>query len=288
MLFFLFAVPPPFAPVRHSKDGINLSCCDLALSHPHLNEVLKVDYAQLVQNPIVAPLRQGPPELVSQAKKGRGKDLQGFPPDFEPCWREVGVHSQKPPKSVIQMSFAYDPVYHSIGVSNTYHYLYICKFLRLNGDYVPSVVPGDGECMFSSLRRQFKCFQQYSNTMFRRQIAQFMLDEHTWLFPKVKELIRENLGEGDGGPRNPGPFSYLQYVEFISKLGNWGDLVTLHIVSYMMGAKVTVVFIPSLSEVRIRHDEELSAAHLILLFNQNHFSPVGKYCRFCSPIIVRF
>lgn len=263
---------PPYAPVRFSAAEIWEKVDFLRATQPKLAEVLEMEFHSVDPDASVPP----PPQQLSRPSFADGADLVGFPLGFVPCWRQMGVCSPKPKVGVIKKAFARQTVYSDIGLDNQYHYLYLCQFLSQNGGYQPIAVSGDGECLFSALRREFQVFAQYSNLMFRRQIAKFMLDNWEWLFPIVAPKLRAILGTGTGTPEDPGPFSYLDYAVFIANSGNWGDLVTLEIISYMMGVKITVVMIPHITEVRIRHNELLSRAHLVVLYNWSHYSAVGE------------
>ena len=268
-----------FQPIRYGKTEFLSLVEKLRREHPELDEKLVLEMADVVGNPQIAASEAATQAI--QSSTGPAADLARFPEGFIPCWRNIGTCSKKPPQDCVFSGMARKLMYHPVGTLNQYHYLYLCEHITRHGGYQLSVVPGDGECMYSALRRQFQCFSQWSNHMFRRAIGMFMLQNWDWVFPLLKDRIRDTHGAGDSSVHNPGPFSFLDFVMFTSHLGNWGDWVVLYVVSLMMGVKITVLLVPGLTEERIRHDDPLEAVHFILCFHENHYTGVSEYTFFC-------
>ena len=76
----------------------------------------------------------------------------------------------------------------------------------------------------------------------------------------------------------PGPFSYLTYLEHILKHDSWGDEITLVILSMVFQLCITVVTIPSLHGDPIRHLNTLEKSDIVLLHSgSNHYLSAGMY-----------
>ena len=84
----------------------------------------------------------------------------------------------------------------------------------------------------------------------------------------------------------PGPFSYLMYLEHILKHDSWGDEITLVILSMVFQLRITLVTIPSLHGDPICHINTLEKSDIVLLCSGNHYLSAGMYA--CSFILVLF
>ena len=83
----------------------------------------------------------------------------------------------------------------------------------------------------------------------------------------------------------PGPFSYLTYLEHILKRDSWGDEITLVILSMVFQLRITVVTIPSLHGDPIRHINTLEKSDIVLLCSGgNHYLSAGMYA--CSVLFL--
>ena len=219
-----------------------------------------------------APIAPPNPELQDPEKED--KVLKGFPVNFSAPWLRQGCFSTKPPKTSVDAKHAWTvlPAYKVQGFSSTYHYHYVQEYLRVNGNRSHLAVPGDGDCMYSSIRRQLQAPAQYTNLYLRRQIACFMLEEHKLLYPLLKADIGVGYGvEGD----DLGPFSYLQFCKKVSTLGFWGDQIVLKVLSIMWGVRVTVLLLPLCTEIRIRHRQPMAQADIVLVLSGCHYSSAG-------------
>ena len=81
----------------------------------------------------------------------------------------------------------------------------------------------------------------------------------------------------------PGPFSYLTYLEHILKRNSWGDEITLVILSMVFQLCITIVTIPSLHGDPICHTNTLEKSDIVLLRSGgNHYLSAGMYS--CSVL----
>ena len=201
-----------------------------------------------------------------------------FPENFVAPWRKVGSHSYKPDKGFVPTEKAFTTGFMALDISapTDFHLAYLELYLAANGERVLWPVPGDGSCQWSAIRRQLQCPSQYTNMILRREVAFFLLTHWEILFPMLKKEIRHYYGYKD---TEVGPFSYLDYVEHILTPGTWGDQITLKLISLMWGVKVTVILMDTCSEIRIRHDQPLADADLVLILQGQHYSAAVRYNR---------
>ena len=74
---------------------------------------------------------------------------------------------------------------------------------------------------------------------------------------------------------NP-PLSFKQYLCLLLWRDFWGDEVVLFAVSCMWSMKITVLNMKMMQEYRIRHDEPMDSADVVLTYNAcNHFNAAG-------------
>ena len=81
-----------------------------------------------------------------------------------------------------------------------------------------------------------------------------------------------------------GPYTYMEYVETVLLHEEEGDLLVLFLVSLMWQLQVTVVVAqPDPAQIKLRHDEELKAVDMVLVYNgSNHYSPAGT----ATPLVL--
>ena len=74
-----------------------------------------------------------------------------------------------------------------------------------------------------------------------------------------------------------GPFSVKDYFKFINRSREYGDTIMIKIIASMWAVKITILRSDSLSEMRFRHDSELDAVDMVLVYNSKpvngHYSP---------------
>ena len=97
------------------------------------------------------------------------------------------------------------------------------------------------------------------------------------LFPLLKEQIRGEYGLPDD-EESEGPFSYCSYIEYMSFRDTWADAVQGYVLAYQWNCRVTIYNIPSMSEIRLRHNKPMVDSDIILLYDgRRHYSAVCKY-----------
>ena len=70
----------------------------------------------------------------------------------------------------------------------------------------------------------------------------------------------------------PGPFSLVEYLEYMWKDGTWGDETFVAALSIQWQLASTVLNAEDLYEVRMRHDRPLAEVDLVVVHcGQNHY-----------------
>ena len=136
-------------------------------------------------------------------------------------------------------------------------------------------VPGDGNCLYSAIRRSTLAPAQYSNQHLKRQLAMFLALNAELLFPLCKVHLMGSYGIAEEG--HGGPFTFIEYIESVLQPGEEGDLLVLYLLSLMWQIQVTVVVAQPLpAQIRLRHDQELKSADLVVVYNgTDHYTPAG-------------
>ena len=112
--------------------------------------------------------------------------------------------------------------------------------------------------------------------MLRRDMVSYLISQWEFCAPKLQTELRFYYGAGKGTADDPGPFSYLGYAEYLLQSGSWGDQICAMLLSWMWSCKVTIIMLPTLTELRIRHDVDLEDVDLVLLLSGPHYSSVGR------------
>ena len=112
--------------------------------------------------------------------------------------------------------------------------------------------------------------------MLKRHLAFFMLVNATELMPLCKVYLMSAYGAP--GEDHAGPYSYCGFIKAMLKKDEAGDFLVAYLVALMWQLKVTIVEAqPMLAEVRLRHNQPLEKADLVLVYNnQDHFSAAGN------------
>ena len=117
----------------------------------------------------------------------------------------------------------------------------LLEYLQLNGGWFPFHVQRRGACQFAAFHRGIDCPMEYTNTHLRRQLVMEMIQYKEFFLPHLTDAIsggyggklsaaeysrREKKGLLTAATRQaymePGPFSYLTYLEHILKRDSWG------------------------------------------------------------------
>ena len=171
----------------------------------------------------------------------------------------------------------------------------LLEYLQLNGGWFPFHVQRRGACQFAAFRRGIDCPMEYTNTHLRRQLVMEMIRYKEFFLPHLTDAISGGYGgklSADEYARRdraglltvaarqayeePGPFSYLMYLEYILKRDSWGDEITLVVLSMVFQLRITVVTVPSLHGDPIRHINSLDKSDIVLLRSGgNHYLSAG-------------
>jgi len=124
-----------------------------------------------------------------------------------------------------------------------------------------------------------RCPSQYTNNMLRREVVKYLADNWEWALPQVKGLLTANYGVPHEEGEDLGPFSFVSYLRKLLDPGFYGDSIVLYTISWMWGAKITILHLPHMSESRIRHNLDLGKVEIVVLLTNQHFSAVGKFSK---------
>ena len=152
-------------------------------------------------------------------------------------------------------------------------------------------VDGTGNCLFSSLKKSLSVRTATSqqatyipNRYFRRMVVCFMANHHQLMFKNKYLSLMSNYGvEVEAGQVRgwTPPLSFKQYLHLLLRRDFWGDEAVLFAVSCMWRARITVLNTKILQEYRIRHDQRMEEADVVVTYNgSNHFNAAGKFCHF--------
>ena len=173
----------------------------------------------------------------------------------------------------------------------------LLEYLQLNGGWFPFHVQRWGACQFAAFRQGIDCPMEYTNTHLRRQLVMEMIWYKEFFLPHLTDAISRGYGgklsadqysrcEREGlltvvtrqAYEEPGPFSYLSYLEHILKRDSWGDEITLVVLSMVFQLHITVVTVPSLHRDPICHVNTLEKSDIVLLRSSgNHYLSAGTY-----------
>ena len=191
-----------------------------------------------------------------------------------------------------------------MGCNTPDEFSYLLEYLQLNGGWFPFHVQRRGACQFAAFRRGIDCHMEYTNTHLRHQLVMEMIQYKEFFLPHLTDAIswgyggklsadeyaqRDKEGLLTAAARQayeePGPFSYLTYLEHILKCNSWGDEITLVILSMVFQLRITVVTVPSLHGDPICHINTLEKSDIVLLRSGgNHYLSAGMYA--CSILFL--
>ena len=174
----------------------------------------------------------------------------------------------------------------------------VINFLRKNGNYSLSNTQDMGNCQYAAVQRGTQLKREVTSMHLRRFIIMKMC-KHPQFFSRylckslathygldrmpAKELAQKvkagTISAQDAADqRLPGPFSFHSYLLHLNTDRTWGDVHTLTILSCIWQVGITVLFTDQLNEHRIRHDNKLKDADLVVVFtSDNHYMGCGEY-----------
>ena len=121
-----------------------------------------------------------------------------------------------------------------------------------------------------------KGFPYFPTCYFRRQVANWLVNNRQRVMLHKESYLRQNYGLPDEDAQFPMPFSYKQYCKNILDCRFWGDAVILYAVLCMWAVKVTVVNSQTLQQYKVRHTAGLKDADITLVFNApSHYTAAG-------------
>ena len=94
------------------------------------------------------------------------------------------------------------------------------------------------------------------------------------LMPRCRVFLMATYGDaGEEG----GPYSHCSYIRALLKPNEEGDFLIVYLISLMWQVKLTILKAePGLAEVRLRHEQTLAHADVVLVYNnRDHFSTAG-------------
>ena len=204
-------------------------------------------------------------------------------------WPSPSAASLLPPLPDVLMMF--------MGCNTPDEFSSLLEYLQLNGGWFPFHVQRRGACQFATFRRAIDCPMEYTNTHLWRQLVMEMIRYKEFFLPHLTDAISGGYGgklsaeeysrhEKKGlltaamrkAYMEPGPFSYLMYLEHILKRDSWGNEITLVILSMVFQLRITVVTIPSLHGDPIHHINTLEKSDIVLLCSSgNYYLSAGMY-----------
>ena len=165
-------------------------------------------------------------------------------------------------------------------------------YLWFNGSFEACPTPKDGDCLYSALKWGIDFPQEYSADLLKRQVIVTICEHPDFFLRKLeigikgtyggnrltKEQYKKKEQEGTLEPDEikdysaPGPFSLVEYLEYMWKDGTWGDETFVAALSIQWQLASTVLNAEDLYEVRMRHDRPLAEVDLVVVHcGQNHY-----------------
>ena len=183
-----------------------------------------------------------------------------------------------------------------MGCSTADEFSSLLEYLQLNGGWFPFQVQQWGACQFTAFRWGIDCPMEFTNTHLHRQLVMDVVRHKEFFLPQLKGFISGNFGaklskaeyehwEKEGlltvetrcTFTEPGPFSFVMYLEYLLKNDSWGDEITLVVLSMLFQLRITIVTIPTLHSEAIRHTNMLERSDVVLLRSgKNHYLSAGR------------
>ena len=172
----------------------------------------------------------------------------------------------------------------------------LIAFLQMNGGYSLITTQELGNCLWASILRGTDVKREFASMHLRRLVVMMIGAYPKFFFNYLKfslastygqerpteEKIAQKEQEGTISSeqahdyRLPGPFTFVEYVQHLLTDGTWGDDHVLTLVSLLWQIKITVLNASTLGESRIRHNERLSEAELVVVFiGGDHYMGTG-------------
>ena len=172
----------------------------------------------------------------------------------------------------------------------------LIAFLKGNGGYSLITTQELGNCMWASVLRGTDVKKEFASMHLRRLVVMMIGAYPKFFFNYLKYSLASTYGqdrpteeeitrkEEEGtitseqahDYRLPGPFTFAEYVQHLLTDGTWGDDHVLTLVSLLWQVKITILNAATLGEIRIRHNDRLSDAELVVVFiGGDHYMGTG-------------
>ena len=128
-----------------------------------------------------------------------------------------------------------------MGCNTADEFSLLLEYLQLNGGWFPFQVQQCGACQFAAFRRGIDCPMEFTNTHLHRQLVMDVVRHKEFFLPQLEGFISGNYGaklskveyehrEKEGlltaetrhTFTEPGPFSFITYLEYLLKRDSWG------------------------------------------------------------------
>ena len=172
----------------------------------------------------------------------------------------------------------------------------LIAFLKGNGGYSLITTQELGNCLWASVQRGTDVKKEFASMHLRRLVVMMIGAYPKFFFnylkyslattygqdrPTEEEITRKKkegtiTSEQAHDYRLPGPFTFAEYVQHLLTDGTWGDDHVLTLVSLLWQVKITILNAATLGEIRIRHNDRLSDAELVVVFiGGDHYMGTG-------------
>ena len=174
----------------------------------------------------------------------------------------------------------------------------LLAFLKFNGGYNLITTQELGNCLWASVLRGTNVKKEFTTMHLRRLLVKMIGSFPEFFFNYLKFALASVYGQDRPTEeeitemertgkikasqahdyRLPGPFTFVEYVEYLLKDGTWGDDLVLTLISMMWQIKITILNANTLGETRIRHNNRLTDAELVVVFiGGDHYMGTGKF-----------
>ena len=257
--------PQPNVPVKMVVGGdkpLPVEDKLVGTSDPTTPAVLMEIGSQEQAQPVAEISTSAKPKALSRKPKRADKSgtsmekgkILGKPPQ---PWPGPSAASLLPPLPEVLTMF--------MGCNTLDEFSSLLEYLQLNGGWFPFHIQRWGACQFAVFRQGIDCPMEFTNMHLRHQLVMEMIWYKEFFLPHLTSAISRGYGDKLSAEeysrrkkegllteamrqayREPGPFSYLTYLEHILKCDSWGDEITLVVLSMVFQLRITIVTVPSL------------------------------------------
>ena len=172
------------------------------------------------------------------------------------------------------------------------------EFLDINGKYQLIPTEHDGDCCYGAFRRGTTLPYEVSDAHVRRVVVKALCQYHEFFYDifsyslaityglvrDSEEVLQQKIDAGTATPdyiaaqRLPGPFTYIDFLKFMSKSSSYADVHILLAMSMIWQLRITCLYADNLHELRFCHHKRLAQADLVIVAcsSTDHFVSAGK------------